>query len=224
MTTLQSRCDAFEALYDFLKVKEEDQAIALLQRMRAGTDLETIMAALQDISPLRQLSPRPEIHFRYTFPYKREMPFALRSGAWSNPYIDSILYRTTYEMDSQDELSEETVLKPRQAMYLVPYHAVELLDGRLASIDMTKWTAVPTSNSLLLSLLETCEFLKSHFLEEFFLEKTVNNPSQGQCFFGLVTLQCYYIQIARARTDKSLHRFHFRISLSFGFPQGPFPG
>lgn len=139
------------------------------------------------------------MHFRYTFPYKREMPFALRSGAWSNPYLGSILYRTTYEMDLQDEWSEETVVKPRQAMYLVPYHAVELLDGRIASIDMTRWTAVPTSNSLLLSLLETCEFLA----------KTVYKPNQGQCFFGLVTFQCYNTEIAPVRTDKSLHRFHF---------------
>ncbi|ETS79216.1 hypothetical protein PFICI_09069 [Pestalotiopsis fici W106-1] len=113
------------------------------------------MTALQGIGSLPQLAPRPEIRLRYTFPYKKDMPFVLRNGSWPNPYLSSILYEKTQEYNPQDEASEETALvPPGQTIYMVPYHAVELHDARLASIDITKWTAVPASNSLLLSLFE----------------------------------------------------------------------
>lgn len=39
-------------------------------------------------------------------------------------------------------------------MYLFPYHTVELVDDSLSSIDVAKWTAVSSNNTLLRKLLE----------------------------------------------------------------------
>ncbi|KAK9426263.1 hypothetical protein SUNI508_02704 [Seiridium unicorne] len=158
MTTLQSRCDTFEALYHIIKAKEEDEAINIMQRIRAGTEIETIVKAVHEGDPLLQLSVRPEVRYRYEFPYKREMPLSLRSSAWSNPYLASNLYEKTYGSDLRDGAAEEVASKPgiddQWRMYLTPYHAVELLDSRLVLLEVAPWTKVPASNSLLRALLE----------------------------------------------------------------------
>lgn len=85
----------------------------------------------------------------------------MQSSSQRNPYLSSMLYEKIQEHNFQDgDQGGTTRRPPGQTIYLVPYHVAELQDARLASIDVTKWTAVPASNSLLLSLLEICKFLE----------------------------------------------------------------
>lgn len=141
--------------------KQEDEATNILQRIRAGTDIDTIVKTIQEGDLLLQLSVRPEFRYSYEFPYNRDMPVYLENSAWTNPYFGSTLYKQTHGAASTKRAPDETLRAAESnedhRMYQAPYHAVELLDTSLVSLDLTKWTAVPASNSLLRSLLEICK-------------------------------------------------------------------
>lgn len=156
MNALQLKCDTHDALCDILRTRQEDVAIKILQRLRTGTDVETVLKSIHDGDLLLQVSLRPEYRYQYEFPYKQEMPTGLENSAWPNPYLQSILYDKVRGSAPPAETDAQSGGE-RQRMYMTPYHAVELLDARLGAIDVTKWTAVPASNSLLRTLIEICE-------------------------------------------------------------------
>lgn len=133
----------------------------ILQRIRAGTDFETIVKTIQEGDLLLQLSVRPEFRYRYEFPYKKDMPVFLKSSEWPNPYIGSTLYTATYKDTARDQSRDGALPSAGKigdyTMFQVPYHAGELHDTRFVSLDVTKWTTVSANNTLLRSLLDICK-------------------------------------------------------------------
>lgn len=73
-----------------LRTLPEHEAQNLLRRMRAGTGLTALLNQVKAGDVLLQMSVAPETRFRYTFPYRGEMPSMCMTG--ENPYLDSIIY------------------------------------------------------------------------------------------------------------------------------------
>jgi hypothetical protein len=157
MNSLQIKCDTHDALCDILRTRQEDVAIKILQRIRTGTDVETVVKSIQDGDLLLQVSHRPEYRQKYEFPYRQEMPAYLESTVLPNPYLKSALYENVCTPTGAGLAGLQSGGE-NSRMYMTPYHAVELLDARLIAVDVTKWTTVPASNSLLRSLIEICEY------------------------------------------------------------------
>lgn len=169
----------YRELYRLLVTVSEAEALDILQRLRAGTDVETTVRRVQEGDLLLQLALRPESRFRYQFPYLPFMPAALQTS--DNPYLESLLYEGAAQgfgqppsNQQQPSSSAEAALAANHShVYMKPYHAAELMDGRLASAKASDWTSVTTDDNLFRRLLraylihEYCvapAFQKDYFL------------------------------------------------------------
>jgi hypothetical protein len=161
----------YRDLFGFLRTLPEAQATEVLHRVRAGASADTILRQIQDGDLLLQLALVPETRLRYVFPYRKEMPLAIRKS--QNAYLDSVLYEVIYVADealsrqdgresSADHQEQLTELRDRYfPAYLRPYHAAKHVDRRLSSVDVTRWTTVITDNDLFVALLS------SYFVHEY---------------------------------------------------------
>lgn len=166
----------YRELYRLLVTVSEAEAFDILQRLRAGTDVETTVRRVQEGDLLLQLALRPESRFRYQFPYLPFMPAPLQTS--DNPYLESLLYEGAAQgfappLPQQQSLSASDAAGSSSHIYMKPYHAAELLDGRLASAKASDWTSVTTDDNLFRRLLraylihEYCvapAFQKDYFL------------------------------------------------------------
>ncbi|KAK7736065.1 hypothetical protein SLS63_003586 [Diaporthe eres] len=169
----------YRELYRLLVTVGEPEALDILQRLRAGTDVETTIRHVQEGDLLLQLALRPESRFRYQFPYLPFMPAALQTS--DNPYLESLLYEGAAQGFTQSPSQHQQPSSAAEAVrawsnshvYMKPYHAAELVDGRLASAKAADWTAVTTDDNLFRRLLraylvhEYCvapAFQKDYFL------------------------------------------------------------
>lgn len=138
-----------------MRSRPDEETAQVLQRLRTGEDAQTIVKAVQDGDLLLQLSSKPELRFRYEFPYIRQMPDHLHQQ--HNLYLKSTLYERTGTpsppspgyLEALRDVEDES-----QKMYLVPFHTVELVDSRLPSINVSYWTKVSSDNLMLRVLLQ----------------------------------------------------------------------
>ncbi|KAI0381668.1 hypothetical protein F5Y04DRAFT_288489 [Hypomontagnella monticulosa] len=154
LTDLEIKCQAYEDLFGILRSRSDEETARILQRLRIGEDVHAIVKAVQDGDLLLQLSLVPDLRYRYEFPYIPEMPAHLER--WPNPYLQSILYQKTDTQPPSSGYLEtlREITDEAQKMYLVPYHAVELVDPRMLSINVSNWTTVSSDNPMLLVLLQ----------------------------------------------------------------------
>ncbi|OTA65317.1 hypothetical protein K449DRAFT_421005 [Hypoxylon sp. EC38] len=155
LTDLEIKCQSYEDLFGILRSRPDEETSQVLQRVRMGEDASTIVKAIQDGDLLLQLALRPDIRFRYEFPYIREMPAHL--SRWKNPYLQSTLYEKTSIQSPHSPMYLESlrdVVDESQKIYLVPYHMVELVDPRISSMSVSSWTTVSSDNTMLRVLLQ----------------------------------------------------------------------
>ncbi|KAG8159982.1 hypothetical protein KVR01_010619 [Diaporthe batatas] len=180
----------YKELYQLLVTVSEAEALDILQRLRAGTDVETAVRLAQEGDLLLQLALKPESRSRYQFPYLPFMPGPLQTS--DNPYLESMLYegalkgfdqppaldRQQSTLTSASTSTGEAETRPDHSqshshMFLKPYHAAELVDDRLATARASNWTTVTTDDNLFRRLLraylahEYCvapAFQKDYFL------------------------------------------------------------
>lgn len=173
----------YRELYRLLVTVSEADALNILQRLRAGTDVETAVRQVHDGDLLLQLALRPESRFRYQFPYLPSMPAPLQAS--DNPFLESLLYEGSVQgfaqplaqqqqQQQQPSFTAESVhARSNSHIYMKPYHAAELVDSRLASAKAANWTSVTTDDNLFRLLLraylnhEYCvapAFQKDYFL------------------------------------------------------------
>ncbi|XXG97941.1 hypothetical protein Hte_004257 [Hypoxylon texense] len=183
LTDLEIKCQAYEDLLSILRSRPDSETNQVLQRLRMGEDVQAIVNAVQDGDLLLQLSLKPDLRFRYEFPYIREMPPHLDSP--KNPYLCSILYEKTSVVSLQPSVYVDTlrdVQDESQKIYLVPYHTAELVDSRIASASVSSWTKVSSDNPMLRVLLQiyfVFEFpFHPYFHKDMFLEDLLAGSRQ----------------------------------------------
>ncbi|KAI5928338.1 hypothetical protein F4810DRAFT_719950 [Camillea tinctor] len=159
LSDLELRSQENEAYRDFIDIiqsRSEPESIQMVQRLRTGTDIQEVLKLVHTGTLLLELLQNPEYRLRYEFPYVRGMPLSITR--WQNPYLASLLFETVSSLPAQQTESPPQIWRDitdeTQKMYLIPYHAVELIDSRIAEANVSTWTKVPAGNSTLRALLE----------------------------------------------------------------------
>ncbi|GAM83830.1 hypothetical protein ANO11243_018200 [Dothideomycetidae sp. 11243] len=171
--------ETYEELFHFIRALPERQAIDIYRRMRAGFDVDTLVAQIRGGDLVLQLAVAPESRFRYQFPYRTEMPDDLKVD---NPYLDCLLYEATSLLPSES-LSTSAPLSSLNSVigdaanwtvYLRPFHAARTVDPRIIDVKPSLWTTISTDDSFMRGLLEgffLSEYaLASAFQKDYFLE------------------------------------------------------
>lgn len=172
----QIQLRAHEELYSILASRPDDEALAVLQRIRRGNDLASVLRQLKEGDLLMQIALVPDTRYRYTFPLKKEMPdYLLGTG---NPYLTSLMYEGTSSRSPSNTPSATVRRSPMadgEAKYRIPYHAAEIVEPRIDSAKPSEWTVVPVSDEILRELLRAyfhyeypllTFFNKDHFLDD----------------------------------------------------------
>ncbi|KXJ88330.1 putative zinc finger protein [Microdochium bolleyi] len=157
--TLQSRQDNLEYVVEALRSRPDPDADAILWRLRKGDAIDALANRLRHGDLLLQLSLVPETRYRYEFPLLRTMPTSLRQR--TNPYLQSQLYEwvvpDAHVLPSPQPPPSHSQWPegPRipQAPFLMPYHAAEVIDVALDSVQPSKWTTVGSDDALMRKLL-----------------------------------------------------------------------
>ncbi|TDZ22302.1 Nitrogen assimilation transcription factor nirA [Colletotrichum orbiculare MAFF 240422] len=172
----QSRATVYEEAVRLLKNLPDDAAQDVLQRIRSGTDIATVVNHVQAGDILLQMAVAPETRLRYDFPYRSEMPeFYIRD----NPYLDSLVYEAA-SLYSANEIfgvsrpDHGTESQAVQSIYLKPFHAAHVVEPRLTDANISSWTSVCDDNVLMRDLVRSflrCEYqFTAAFQMDLFLE------------------------------------------------------
>lgn len=172
---------AYDDLYTIIRRSQDQEARLIIQNIRSGVDVETIVRMIQEGDLLLQLSLRPEWRFRYEFPGTfPELPLYLNQ--WPNPYLSSTVFQKS--LLSTTQLPDVTTGPPETAnqdsLYVVPYHVATMADPRLDSVDVTRYTTVCSDNSLLRSLLEIYFLFEFPFNSFFHIDIFLDDMASGQ--------------------------------------------
>ena len=181
-TELERQMNDFKSVYHALQVRPKGDAQAIFRRIRRGDDVDVIARHIEFGDLLIQVALEPETRYRYKFPLVPVMPAHLL-GPW-NPYLDSMIYEWAATADDQghspttsqdDKHSLSLTSAETVAPYLKPYHAAEVINHQLNSVEPSRWTTVSSDNMLMRSLLrayllqehcwDTC-LQKDYFLED----------------------------------------------------------
>jgi hypothetical protein len=164
-------------LFEILGSLSDDEAEHVFRRIRSGADVTTILNHVKVGNLLLQMAVLPETRFRYTFPYRSEMPEEI---VINNPYMDSKIYEVASLYSNAPEPAasghaRDTGSDEYQNLYLKPFHAAEVIDPLLTSVKISSWTRVCSDDVLMRDLLAvffrcehqfTAAFQKDYFLED----------------------------------------------------------
>ncbi|KAF5549290.1 nitrogen assimilation transcription factor nit-4 [Fusarium mexicanum] len=172
------RSSVYEELVGLLKNLPEQDAQAILQRLRSGTDTASVANQARAGNLLLQMAVVPETRLRYEFPYRSDMPKELELN---NPYLNSMLYETA-SLYSQHQTSGATLpghlaslgSEEQRSPYLKPFHAAQVFDPLLSDVKVSAWTSICNDDNLmrdLLTVLFRCEYhFTAAFHKDLFLE------------------------------------------------------
>lgn len=144
-------------LFDAIKSRSESDASAIVQRIRAGVDPDSILRHVRTGDLLLQLQVAPESRYRFDFPYQAHMPSLLRVA--NNPYLQSILFEASSMLP--DPTSPTPSVERYTPQYTRPYVAATIVDARLKLIAPSRWTQVSNDDDLMRQLLH------QYFLHEY---------------------------------------------------------
>jgi hypothetical protein len=178
---LESERAAYKQIYEVLRSKPDREASEILQRIRSGVDINTIVRLINYGDVQGDLTLVPEARYRYDFPYTPEMPkWLLRPG---NPYLVSEIY--DYALRPVEQLpspASSSSSSPRIGLHLEPYmkpfYGVTVLQPWLDTVKPSKWTTISDDDDLMRKLLEAY-LLHDYdwftaFHKDFFLEDMAN--------------------------------------------------
>ncbi|KAF5619448.1 nitrate assimilation regulatory nirA [Fusarium sp. NRRL 52700] len=135
-----------------MREKPEDVAIAIFRRLRAGSDLETILSSVEGGDILMQLHLAPASEVRYPFPNRSALP-----GTFANTksaYMESLTLETPYFDSKAPQTFDARLISYLEAPKYMPYRSAKLADPLLDHATISRWTSVCEDEALLHSLME----------------------------------------------------------------------
>ena len=156
---LQDHVDSHQKVIRALRSHPEDDAQAILARIRRGDDIDTIARHVDYGDLLLQVSLQPETRYRYVFPVHADMPAYLVKS--SSPYLHSLLYDWTVGGAAGNASASASAPDMSLDMYMKPYHAAEVIDAQLGAVQPSKWTSVCRDDEMMRRLL------RAYFLQEY---------------------------------------------------------
>jgi hypothetical protein len=176
----QSRVENFEEFLTLLMTRSEAEAFEICRRVRSGLDIKSVVSLVQEGDLLTQMHLRPEVRFQYTFPFLKHMPAFLYQQ--DNVYMNAPLFQSIHSHQERDTASEAATSNVHDIQYVVPYHAAELVDAQLGSVQLSKWTAVARDDAFLTQLLRSYFLLEFPFFpffhKDYFLEDLIAGHEQ----------------------------------------------
>lgn len=137
---IEEKAGNFEQLYHLLRCLPEQDSQGILQRLRQGADVGTIIRQVKDGNLILQLAWAPDAQLHHDFPYFNSMPAALLSPGVGSPQFQ--------------QTKPQAVLQARG-------RRAELVDPHLPDIQASRWTEVEKDDELLRTLL------RSYFLHDY---------------------------------------------------------
>ncbi|UKZ74079.1 hypothetical protein TrVFT333_001735 [Trichoderma virens FT-333] len=155
---MRERSQIYEELFRVMQTKNDGVAAGLLQRVRNGADIASLVRYVQDGDLLAQVALVPETWTRFSFPYGTEMPSFLLQRY--NPYLDTLIFQglITPPEPQQRRPENRTGLSGLGIQYHVPYLTADLVDPQIDEARPSQWTQVALTDDMLRTLL------KSYFL------------------------------------------------------------
>ncbi|PHH65848.1 hypothetical protein CDD81_1217 [Ophiocordyceps australis] len=153
LAQLSGSSDFNGELVRILRTKDDRDAAAIHQRLKAGESTESIVGIIRDGDLLIQCALRPESRLQYQLPYMSTMPDFLLTA--ENPYLGSMLYNRTVNSGTNTNPKLGTLADQFYKMYDIPYRAAELIEPRIDRVKASEWTTITTSDELVRILLKT---------------------------------------------------------------------
>lgn len=144
--------DDMQQLVSALRSRPEADVQAIIQRLRSGHEVESIVRHLTTSDLLLQLSVKPGTTHRFEFPFHHRMPSFLQMTG--NRYLGSILYQIILDPSEGLRKSCPTIKGEYSAEYLMPYASATVVDPKLDNVKPSKWTQVSTDDELMRRLLK----------------------------------------------------------------------
>jgi hypothetical protein len=153
---LEERNTNYQELYRLLGSRPQREAVDILDRLRSGSDVESLVRYVKSGDLLLQLSATPETRHHYHLGNYLRIP-TFPKGT-NNPYLTSLVYKSHFNSTSsiaQRGSYRKAATIEYQRMYDTPYHTVQMVDPRLNAVKPSKWTGVISDDGLLRKILET---------------------------------------------------------------------
>ncbi|OAG06511.1 uncharacterized protein CC84DRAFT_1090661 [Paraphaeosphaeria sporulosa] len=186
---LRRRVSTLEQFLGLIKTVPEEHAATMLEHVRAGTDVDSLLNNFTEADLLLQLSVVPETRRRYDFPYAKQMPAHLLFEG--NDYLHSFVYEATFYQHSSSPTPRRMVPNDSyqqfpitflQDTYDKPFRAATIADPMLEKIDISKWTIVTSDNRALRKYLgsyfRTPSVLSPVFHKDLFLEDMMTGETR----------------------------------------------
>ncbi|KAL0931449.1 C6 transcription factor [Colletotrichum truncatum] len=168
---------ALSEVVEAMKTSNRTDALAILQRIRDGVDIEAVARSISIGDILLQLRVAPETRYRYVFPYRTDMPLSIRKRS-DVPYMRSAVYEVMSVTAGPNAEPQETHFgmdDHATPQFYKPYHASAIEDPRLDAVKPSMWTTISDDDDLMRTLLRlyflheyhwlSC-FCKDHFLDD----------------------------------------------------------
>jgi hypothetical protein len=226
-----------QEMLDLLRTLPESEAQEVLRRLRSGSDVASVLNHVRVGDLLLQMSVLPETRYRYEFPYRLEMP---QEYLKDNPYLESLIYeaaalysassspKTGSDSDSNsnnnnsnNSSSSNSAMVARlksaeyRDLYLMPFHAAEVVDPLLTDAKPSEWTSVCKNDVLMRELLAAffrCEyFFTSAFHKDYFLADMAARRTEF-CSSLLVNIVLAYSCVRPALTARSVRKESLSMS------------
>lgn len=168
-----------------LQESQDDVAAVIFDRLRQGSNMESIIRHIKAGDVLTQIFETSETNIHYEFPYRPHMPRALLAP--SNSYLQRMLYNVTnisQQPIPQPQSSDEAVTGIFQSSspYKRPYFTAEFVDARLGVVKPSQWTSVSASDDSMRQLLELYFLYEyqffSCFQKDLFLDDMISGCEQ----------------------------------------------
>lgn len=189
-------------MLDLLMTLSDEDAQAVLRRIRAGTDVVDIVNHVKTGNLLLQMAVLPETRFRYEFPYKSGMP---EDYIANNPYLESLIYEASSLYSASGSLGQSRSTSASrianlsseeyQNLYLKPFHAAEIVDSRLYNVKISSWTSVCDNDVLMRNLLSgwlRCEYHFTAALQKDIFLEDMAAQREDFCSSLLVNIMLAY--------------------------------
>ncbi|KXJ86060.1 putative C6 transcription factor [Microdochium bolleyi] len=216
--TRKSKATANADVLDLLRNLPEAEALSVLKKIRSGADVGTVVSHVRDGNLLLQMALEPESRFRYSFPYRSELPEDIVAN---NLYLDSFIYEASSLYSSAPAENARTAsvqdgslthfarrsIEDYHCVYLKPFHSAQLIEPLLADARVSVWTTVCDDDALMRDLLGVwfrCEYqVSAAFQKDYFLEDLASGR-QDFCSSLLVNAVLAYSCVCYPRfSDRS---------------------
>lgn len=164
---MRRRINEYDEFYSLLQSGPPEELVSIVQRVRSGSDVSSVLRGIKGRDLPSQLSTEPDVRHRGGPPSVSALPPSLRVPG--NTYLESHIYRATVEDASTTGWSPAQDAMPPvgyEASYFAPFRMAELVHPRLAQVQASPWTTVISDDRLLMRLLNI-----------YFLYEHVNHPA-----------------------------------------------